>query len=71
MTITLDALQHIFKEHFGHPFLKDGTVKVRIIPGHVGQSDVLSLTIGRRNVWIDENGNVDASGTDLRGVKQL
>lgn len=55
----LEKLQDIFTQHFGPPFLKDGSVEATL------SYDTLKIRIGRRDVEIDSNLEVIGSGTLL------
>jgi hypothetical protein len=60
MSITLEQLCEIINEHFGEPFLvKDG------VSAEMQDDGTLSINIGRRDIQIDQNGEVVACGTFL------
>lgn len=61
--ISLDALKEIFDKHFSHPFLENGVVKTKWVKSSTEKT--LQVNIGRRDVWINEKGEVTASGTNL------
>jgi hypothetical protein len=66
--LSLTRLKSILDTRFGPPFLRSGHVKTHWASpsGQHPRTRTLSITIGRRNIWIDSNGSVIASGTDLR-----
>ena len=61
--ITLEKLKEILDEQFGEPFLPKDIVIAEIIK--FDEKKELSITIGRRDIQIDEYGNVNSSGTFL------
>ena len=62
MSISLEKLCEVINEHFGEPFLiKDGvSAEVDI---DADGTKTLSINIGRRDVQIDENGEIVGCGT--------
>ena len=68
--MSLTKLKAILDERFGPPFLRKNHVKTRWVkavrngPGTGRRT--LSVTIGRRNIWIEPDGTISATGTDLR-----
>ena len=63
--LTMERLVEILKEHFGPPFLPEGHVRTRLGGEGTpeGSRHHLTITIGRRDVQIDEDGKVLGSGT--------
>jgi hypothetical protein len=66
--ITIDRLKEIVDEHFRSPFISKHFVRTHFPECKPGQKRVLAIKIGRRDIWIDEDGNVEASGTDIEGL---
>ena len=67
--ISLDTLKEIFDKHFSHPFLEKGVVKTKWVKSSTEKT--LQVNIGRRDVWINEKGEVIASGTNLLWINEL
>lgn len=63
--ITLEKLAKILKKNFGPPFLSEGMVIIRLQKGRKGNRSRLYLTIGRRDIVIEEDGSVSESGTSF------
>jgi len=61
--MTLEKLKEIFDHNFNPPFLAEGMVKTRWIEVE-GKERQLEIKIGRRDIWIDENG-LTGAGTDM------
>jgi hypothetical protein len=61
--ISLEKLCDLLNEHFGDPFLVAGGVTAEIV-NNDGVEE-LSISIGRRDVTIDANGEVVGCGTFL------
>ena len=61
--ISLEKLCDLLNEHFGDPFLVAGGVTAKIV-NNDGVEE-LSISIGRRDVTIDANGEVVGCGTFL------
>ncbi len=59
--ITLDKLKEIIDQHFAPPFLDEGHVKTKFIE-HTKEK-TLQINIGRRDIWINEDGKVTGAGT--------
>ena len=61
--ITLERIKEILDQHFSEPFLPEGHVRAHFVtsPGE----KTLQVNIGRRDVWITEDGEVTAAGTCL------
>ena len=59
--MTLEQLKAALEYHFGHPFLPEGHVRVKFAtePGE----RTLSIAIGRRDIWLTEDGRVTGAGT--------
>ena len=64
--MTLDKLRELLVTTFGPPFLPEGHVRAEWAKAYPDQT-VLSVHIGRRDVWIDENGDKLGAGTMLVG----
>ncbi len=64
--ITIERLAKIFEQNFVPPFLPEGLVKVRLLMGD-DKKPYLEITIGPRDVEINEDGRVIGSGTDVSG----
>ena len=64
--MTLETLKAVLDNHFGPPFLPEGHVRTKFIDTKAGR--VLQINIGRRDIWIDEDGAVSASGTSLMDI---
>jgi len=60
--LTLERLKEIIDQNFGEPFLKEGMVTADFT---YGEGKTLAITIGRRDVEINEDGEVVGSGTML------
>jgi len=63
--MNLDVLKNVLDEYFSAPFLPDGHVRAKWIDGDDEKERLLQVKIGRRDVWIAENGHVHSSGTSL------
>lgn len=61
--INLKKLHKILNEHFSEPFLAEGMVTTRFYQKN--KKKYLDVSIGRRDITIDENGKVVASGIYL------
>ena len=59
--ITLEQLKEILDKNFTPPFLEDGHVKARFIE-HTKEK-TLQINIGRRDIWLNEKGEVTGAGT--------
>jgi hypothetical protein len=62
MSLTIEKLCEIINTEFGSPFLVKDGVSAEILINDDGTKE-LSINIGRRDVQIDENGEVLGSGT--------
>jgi hypothetical protein len=65
--MNLEQLKEALDNNFGAPFLKEGQVQTRWIE-NLDYPRVLEIKIGRRDIWLDGNGRVVASGTDIPGT---
>jgi hypothetical protein len=65
--LSLTRLKSILDTRFGPPFLRRGHVKTHWVRPKAGRPRqvALSITIGRRNIWIEPDGSISASGTDV------
>lgn len=61
MSISLEQLQRILNEGFGEPFLKKGSVVASFEDNEDGTKE-LNIQIGRRDITINEDGEVTSSG---------
>jgi len=61
--ISLKKLQKIIDQNFSEPFLKNGLVTTRL--HQKNKKKYLDISIGRRDITIDENGVVNNTGTLL------
>lgn len=59
--ITLKKIKQIIDQNFKEPFLDDGFV----ITSFSKNKKELNITIGRRDITINEKGEVTSSGTSL------
>ena len=59
--MTLESLQQVIDRQFSHPFLAAGVVRTEMRE----DPKRLSIWIGRRDVEIDEDGNVLGAGTAM------
>jgi len=63
---TLERLKEIIDQNFGPPFLEEGLVVAKFVDDDNGAKEkTLQINIGRRDIWINEAGEVTASGTTL------
>ena len=62
--MTLTRLKLLFDRNFGPPFLAPGTVETRLYTDR--KRFVLHIRIGRREVEVNEQGEVLSSGTVLQ-----
>ena len=62
MSLTIEKLCKIINTEFGAPFLIEDGVSAEILLNDDGTKE-LSINIGRRDVQIDENGEVLGAGT--------
>lgn len=60
--LTLEKLCEMINENFGEPFLVKGGVSAEVFTDEDGTKS-MTLQIGRRDVEIDENGEVLGCGT--------
>ena len=58
----LETLKNILNHHFQPPFVPKGTV---VAEWYDDEKRILSISIGPRDIQIDENGNVIGAGTFL------
>lgn len=63
--ITLEKLENIFNAEFGLPFLQDKLVDVHFVESMKDKEKTLQIKIGRRDIWINEKGEVTGAGTDI------
>lgn len=63
MGITLERLKEIIDSQFSQPFLPYGDVTARFI--EETKEKTLQIKIGRRDIWLNENGNITGAGTDV------
>jgi len=63
LMLTLERLKEIIDQNFGTPFLEEGLVTASL--DNEDGEKTLSITIGRRDVQINEAGEVVGSGTML------
>lgn len=61
--MNLKVLKSILDRHFSSPFLAEGLVKTRWVTWH--DEPALEIQIDRRDVIIDESGEIVAAGTSL------
>jgi hypothetical protein len=61
--MNLTTLKSILDSQFSPPFLAEGLVETRWITWY--DEPALSIKIGRRDVVIDESGEIIAEGTSL------
>ena len=66
--MTLEQLKVALENHFGPPFLPEGMVRAKMVgamPTVDGSRDepTLQINIGRRDIWITEDGRVTGGGT--------
>jgi hypothetical protein len=63
--MTLDQLKAALENNFGPPFLPEGHVRVKFAttPGE----PTLAIFIGRRDIWLTEDGRVTGAGTGFCG----
>jgi hypothetical protein len=61
--MTLEQLQTILTKDFGPPFLAEGMVRAEFKTVGYPPCRVLQINIGRRDVWIEEDGHVSGAGT--------
>ncbi len=59
--LTLERLKEIIDQHFATPFLEEGLVKARFIERTTEKT--LQINIGRRDIWINESGEITGAGT--------
>ena len=62
MALTIEKLCEIINTEFGDPYLVKDGVSAEILINDDGSKE-LSINIGRRDVQIDENGEVLGAGT--------
>ena len=62
MSLTIEKLCEIINTEFGAPFLIEDGVSAEILLNDDGTTE-LSINIGRRDVQIDEKGEVLGAGT--------
>jgi len=67
--ISLKKLQKIIDNNFSEPFLKDGLVVTRLYQRN--KKKYLDISIGRRDITIDEDGVVNNAGTQLTTENSL
>jgi hypothetical protein len=58
--ISLKQLQKIIDPNFSEPFLKEGIVTTKLY--QKDKKERLRITIGRRDISIDENGDIVSAG---------
>lgn len=63
MSISLEKLCEIINENFNEPYLVKDGVSAEVV--NDDGTKILSINIGRRDVQIDENGEVVSCGTFL------
>jgi hypothetical protein len=59
--MTLEQLKKVLDHHFGPPFLPEGYVRAEIVA--ILGEPTLQVNIGRRDIWVTENGRVTGAGT--------
>ena len=59
----VSKLKEILDSKFCSPFLAEGMVSTRWVDTSKGQ--VLEIKIDRRDVWLDEDGDVVGAGTQV------
>lgn len=64
--ITIETLNEVFNQHFVPPFLNEGDVNVSL-----SKDNTLYINIGRRDVEIDENGDVVGCGTMMEPIEKI
>lgn len=69
-SISLQRLYEILTENFSEPFLVEDGVRAEILSGE-DRDSVLSITIGRRDIQIDQSGEVVSSGTFSMAPKNI
>jgi len=62
-TMTVSKLKEILDGQFCPPYLAEGMVSTRWVDTSKGR--VLEVKIDRRDVWLDEDGDVVGSGTTV------
>ena len=62
--LSIEKLAKALQQNFKPPFTQAGRVKVEL--RHEGRRKCISIKIGRRDVCIDADGTVHASGSDVR-----
>ncbi len=62
--IKIEKLKTMIDRNFKPPFLPEGMVETKWIESK-GKKRFLQIKIDRRDVWIDDRGNVASSGTDV------
>ena len=63
--LSLTKLKKIIDHHFGPPFLPKRQVGARWVRTK-NRTQVLEIKIGRRDVWLDANGELVGAGTALK-----
>lgn len=63
INITLEQIKQILEENFTPPFLEEGMVKAKFVEPIEGKEKTLQINIGRRDIWLNEKGEVTAAGT--------
>ncbi len=63
--LTLERLKEIIDKSFSPPFLEEGVVKARFIERTTEKT--LQINIGRRDIWINEAGEITGAGTGELG----
>ena len=61
---TNGKIKELFDHHFAAPFLPEGVVKCTI------ENGLLRIKILRRDIEIDEDGELHGAGTDVPGLEQ-
>ncbi|MFZ5770517.1 MAG: hypothetical protein ACOY4W_03735 [Thermodesulfobacteriota bacterium] len=64
--ISLQQLQELLSRNFGEPFLDPGLVRAEFRDWKYAGRQVLTISIGRRSILIDETGSMIGAGTDLQ-----
>ena len=61
--MTLEQLKEVLEHHFSEPFLARDYVRARFIESTAEKT--LQINIGRRDIWLNEKGEVTGAGTYL------
>ena len=71
MTLTLKAIHEALASNYTPPFMDEGIVKSRLITldgdtPDAPSREVLEIRIGPRDIWLEADGTVSASGTSFQ-----